>query len=123
MSFPLVILALVFFAIASGILMRLAVRARAGTVSLSDPIRLRSSTLNSSELACQKGHEAAWLLLLAGSLVMDFHFIGLLLAAFFMGSEGPSFARVLALTGVIMAIALTLVARAAADSGAKDSTH
>ena len=123
MSFPLVILTLVFFSIASGILMRLAMRARAGEVGLSDPLRLRSPALNACEEACQKGHEAAWLLLLTGSLVMDFHFIGLLLATFFMGSEGPSFSRVLALTGVIMAIALTLVARAAADSAAKDSTR
>lgn len=118
MTLPLLALPLAFFSFASGISLLLAFQGRASGVGLSHPLRLRSPSLNASDEACRSGHEAAWILLLVEGLVMDFHLIGLVLAIFVMGPEGGSYAAVIAVTGVVMAIALTLVARAAASRAA-----
>lgn len=121
MILPLFAVLLAFFSCASGVSLLLAFQGRAGGVGLSHPLRLRSRALSASDEACRSGHEAAWLLLLIEGLVLDFHLIGLVLAVFLMGPEGGSFAAVIAVTGVVMAIALTLVARAAASRAAEQT--
>ncbi len=108
-------LALAPFAIALGILMRLAWRGRERS---GCPIHCVCVPAHPSEVACQARGRLGPPLARGQSAGMGFHFIGL---PRLMGSKVRHL-QVPALTGVIMAIALT-PGSAAADSGAKDSTR
>ncbi|MDC4233664.1 hypothetical protein M3T53_08095 [Actinomyces sp. B33] len=114
-----VVVALVF-AVLAIVLGSTAARARSGALKTGARTGIRRAELLASEGAWRDGHRAAWPLLAMAAGVAAVHGIGALAAGLTMGvQEGHSFLRVIAVAGLVVTVALRLVASAAAVSAVR----
>ena len=110
---PLAVIGVICFAILAVVFAIAAVRGRAGTLPKDSALGLHNREVQVSERAWRVAHRAAWPILAAASAVAAFHALGCLLAVLTLGADGPAFAQVLVVAGLVVTVALWFVASAA----------
>ncbi len=94
-------------------------RGREGTLPKDSPLGLRNREVMASQNAWDTAHRAAWPVLAAAAAVDTFHAVGCLIAGLAMGAEGQAFIQVLLVSGIVVTLALWVLASAAGVSAVK----
>ncbi len=106
-------IASVVFALLAAVLLVVAFRARAGTLPKGSVRGRRHREVTASERVWQAAQHGAWPILAADAGVAVFHALGCLVAGLGMGAAGASFTFALVVSGLVVVMALGLVASAA----------